>query len=136
MIDKIQEACEIAKEIGKDMTFETIGSMESGLTIYMVDELGKIEIGIEDFMREYRKLKRDEESANLKKIGKQSMDILCETSKVDATIPVVTCFKEPKSERQRKILEVLSQTKQLTENLEHQLKALDEKGVLGERGKK
>jgi len=41
-------------------------------------------------------------------------------------------MKEPKGERQKKILAVLNETKRLTENLENYLKALDQKGVFGE----
>ena len=107
------------------------------IKIYIVDELGKRQIMYDDFMREYRKLKREAESLSAKKGNNGTAGNLDPISEFpEKSTMQVTSFREPKSERHKKLIEALNETKRLTQILEGQLKALDERGVYGEKVKK
>ena len=129
--NKIQEAAELAKQLNKGFKFTTTGDIGTGLKIYEADDYGnKIELTYEEFFREYKKLKRDGPFVSLNKpLGMESRSLMQTTGLVGVSTSIV---KEPKGERQKKIQEVLSQTKKLAENLEGYLKALDQKGIFGE----
>jgi len=98
-------------------------------------------LSLEEFMREYKKLKREENSITLKQgklnVSKQLLPTSIDTPMVSTATMAKAQNKDSKKEKQKKLLEVLKDTMKLTQILKEQLKILEEKGVYGgEKGKK
>ncbi len=141
---KIREACKIAQSLDKQYTFTTATKGDAGLEIYKVEGNEMALLSLEEFIREYRRLKREESSVTLKQ-GKAGASRILPGQGVPTTMesPVNgltltrTQNKDSKKEKQKKLLEVLKDTMKLTQILKEQLKILEEKGVYGgEKAKK
>ncbi len=93
--------------------------------------MGRMQLAYEDFLREYRKLKRESEGS----MAGTGTSLMKTTSDMPSVIhhEMAKSVREPRNDRLKKIDDVLKLTKQLTDTLEGQLKALDEKKVFGER---
>ena len=97
---------------------------------------------LEEFMREYKKLKREESSAAFRLARPTTAASKVLSNNLDAPMlsvmtNVKTQSKDSKKEKQKKLLEVLKDTMKLTQILKEQLKILEEKGVYGgEKAKK
>lgn len=132
---KIREACKIAQAIGKPYTFTTTAKGDTGLEIFKVEDNEMSPLTPEDFMREYRKLKREEDSVALKQgkatAPKPAAQATGETPNQITLTQTKTQIKDSKKEKQKKLLEVLKETMKLTQVLKEQLKILEEKGVYG-----
>jgi len=132
----------MAQTLNKPYTFTTATKGEVGLEIYKVEDNDMTLLSLEDFLREYKKLKREESSISLKQArpGTAVSKMLTpglETPQQTQMTVTKGQNKGSKEEKQKKLLEVLKDTMKLTQILKEQLKILEEKGVYGgERVKK
>jgi hypothetical protein len=117
-LHKMGEANEIAQSLDLPTTFRAI-KKDDGSTkchVYMNDNFVD-EITLENFLREWRKLKRKQ---------KPAINLPSTSDKI-----VKTSTKVNKKERQEELKRLLLETKELTNKLKDQLKILEKRGVVG-----
>jgi len=127
-ISKVHETGELAKVLNKDYGFIAIYDEEnSDLKIFMIDDSGeRVQISQDEFNREFRRLKREFEfSEGIMSRSNQSKSNPS-TLERSQTLVHTTAIR---TERQKKIKQVLASTKKRVEVLEGYLRALDEKGI-------
>jgi hypothetical protein len=139
-LHKIREACKIAQILNKPFTFVTTTRNDSGLEIIKEEGDTKEVLTMDGFMREYNKLKREENSFALTQLkpapGTSKMMTGMETNMLNAMNSMKSQNKDSKKEKQKKLLEVLKDTMKLTQILKEQLKILEEKGICGNESTK
>ncbi len=121
LLQKMGEACEIAKQMKIPITFTT-SKDEAELKIFLIENDEKKQLKNDEFLREYNKLKRMKLSIKNAILDKK------EDYKEDTTAKMEN-HKIDKEQRQKELQEVLIKTMQLTKRLKEQLKILEERGV-------
>ena len=123
-LHKMGEANEIAQSMNLPTTYRAI-KKDNGTTkchIYRHDQFVE-EVTLENFLREWRKLKRSQKpSMNIPKKPPKS-------EKSPEPSPPNTA-KVSKKERQEELKELLLETKELTNKLKEQVKILENKGIV------
>lgn len=125
-LHKMGEANEIAQNTGLTITYRAIKKDDGKTKCYIFDNDQFIEeITLENFLREWRKLKRRQ---------KPAINLLGGASAPQApTGPnpnVPASAKVNKKERQEELKKLLLETKELTNKLKEQLKILEKKGII------
>lgn len=137
-LHKMSEAWEIAKLLNIPVSFVAMKGSDNSMTINFIqyiddDDEGegdeklktkkelKDEITIEEFMREYRKLKRLQNSIKNNSVTKNQKEIISSYS----------LNRINKAQRQEELKNVLKETMSLTTKLKDQLKILEKNGVCG-----
>ena len=142
-LHKIREACKIAQMLNKPYTFITETKNDAGLEITKEEGDIRIKLTVDKFMKEYNKLKREENSVALMQTkgapeASKMMPTGMETNMSNAMAmnSMKSQNKDSKKEKQKKLLEVLKDTMKLTQILKKQLEILEEKGVCGNENPK
>ena len=139
----MSEACEIAKLLNIPITFSASKGSDGSINISFIqfveddDYEGegdepipkkqiKEEISMDEFMREYRKLKRLQNSIKNNSMLKNNQ----ETQLAQNTIvSSYSLNRKNKTQRQEELKDVLKETMSLTTKLKDQLKILEKNGV-------
>jgi hypothetical protein len=141
----MSEACEIAKLLNIPITFTASKGSDGSINISFIQfvddddhdgEEGapvpkkqvKEEISMDEFMREYRKLKRLQNSIKNNSIIKNQQETQVSQNTI---VSSYSLNRINKAQRQEELKDVLKETMSLTTKLKDQLKILEKNGVCG-----
>jgi len=130
-LHKMGEANGISASIGSAYTFRAFKSEEGTLKCHIYEEEQfRKEISLEDFLREWRRLKRQEKAPNNAfNVTARSDMFKSNTSALVPFDPQTPNKMINKKARQDELKQVLVETMRLTNKLKEQLKTLQKKGV-------